>query len=66
MVKLISFRMNADLDFLGVISRALSAVGNTSVPYESYIASGWKHMTNSYSKFTIAAVFTVLLHEVHR
>lgn len=59
------FRMNAHLDFLvGTIYGTLSAVGNSSVPFESYIASGWEHMTNSYSKFTIAAVFTVLLHEV--
>lgn len=45
----------------GAVYQAASAVGNTSVPY---VATGWDHMTNTYSKFTIATVFSAILHEV--
>ena len=46
---------------LGAVYQAASTVGNTSVPY---VATGWDHMTNTYSKFTIATVFSAILHEV--
>ena len=57
--------MSVDSEVLmGAVYKAASAVGNTSVPFEGYIASGWTHMTDNYSKFTIATVFSVILHEV--
>lgn len=57
--------MSVDSEFLlGAVYKAASAVGNTTVPFEGYIASGWNHMTDNYSKFTIATIFSGILHEV--
>lgn len=49
---------------IGAVYKAASVVGNTSVPFEGYIASGWEYMTDNYSKFTIATWFSIILHEV--
>lgn len=49
---------------LGMVYTAASVVGNSSVPFEGYIASGWEYMTSNYSRFTIATCFSVILHEV--
>ena len=58
--------MSVEADFLmGAVYKAASAVGNSSVPFEGYVASGWNYMTDNYSKFTIATVFSGILHEVH-
>lgn len=51
---------------LGAVYKAASIVGNTTVPFEGYIASGWTHMTDNYSKFTIATFFSAILHEVDK
>ncbi len=57
--------MSVDSDYLVVaVYQAASVVGNTSVPFESFIASKWQYMTDNYSKLTIATVFSVILHEV--
>lgn len=57
--------MSVDSEFLmEAVYKAASAVGNSTVPFEGYIASGWTHMTNHYSKFTIATIFSGILHEV--
>ena len=47
-----------------VVYNVVSVVGNSSVPFDHYIASGWEYMTNNYSRFTIATCFSALLHEV--
>ena len=33
-------------------------------PAEPYVASGWNYMTQNYSRFTIAVLFSALIHEV--
>lgn len=59
--------MSVDSEFLmEAVYKAASAVGNSTVPFEGYIASGWTHMTNHYSKFTIATIFSGILHEVRK
>lgn len=57
--------VNMDSEYvMGAVYKAASALGNTSVPFEGYMASGWTYMTENYSKFTIACIFSVILHEV--
>lgn len=59
--------MSADISseaVMGAVYKAAAVVGNTSIPFESYMASSWNHMTDNYSKFTIATLFSVILHEV--
>lgn len=59
--------MSVDSDFLmQTLYKTASVVGNSSVPFEGYIASGWNYMTDNYSKFTIAMWFSVIYHEVSR
>ena len=50
---------------MGIVYGAASAVANSSVPFENHIASGWTYMTDNYSEFTIATLFSVILHEVN-
>ena len=58
-------RMASEPDQLvGMVYGAASAVANSTLPFESYIASSWKYMTDNYSEFTIATLFSVILHEV--
>ncbi len=62
-----SEKMSVDSEFLvGAVYKAAYVVGNSSVPFEGYVASGWNHMTENYSKFTIATLFSAILHEVSR
>ena len=49
---------------VGTVYKVASAVGNSSIPFEGYVASGWNYMTDHYSKFTIATWFSIILHEV--
>lgn len=57
--------MSVDTEYLlGTVYKAASAVGNTSIPFESHVASGWQYMTDNYSKFTISTAFSIILHEV--
>lgn len=49
---------------IGMVYGAAAAVANSSVPFEGYIASSWRYMTDNYSEFTIATLFSVILHEV--
>ena len=57
--------MSVDTEFvMGAVYKAASVVGNSSIPFEGYVASGWEHMTDNYSKFTIATLFSVIYHEV--
>jgi len=57
--------MSVHTDYLvGTVYKAASVVGNTTVPFEPHIASGWEYMTNNYSKFTVATLFSIILHEV--
>jgi phosphoenolpyruvate carboxylase len=48
---------------LGAVYKAASVVGNSTVPFEGHLASGWNSMTDNYSKFTIATIFSGILHE---
>ena len=57
--------MSVDSEYLmGAMYKAASVVGNSSIPFEGYVVSSWEHMTSTYSKFTIATYFSVILHEV--
>ena len=57
--------MNVDSErLLGLVYSAASSVGNSSIPLEGYVASNWQYMTKNYSEFTIATLFSVILHEV--
>lgn len=50
---------------MGTMYKAAYVLGNTSLPFEGYMASGWGYMTDNYSKFTIATWFSIILHEVN-
>jgi len=58
-------RMASEQDqLIGMVYGAASAVANSTVPFESYVSSSWNYMTDNYSEFTIATLFSVILHEV--
>ena len=57
--------MSVDNAVFGAVYKAASVVGNSSIPFEGYVAAGWTHMTDNYSKFTIATLFSIILHEVY-
>ena len=55
-----------DTDYmLNTVYKTAYVLGNTTVPFEGHIAKGWNYMTDNYSEFTIATIFSVILHEVH-
>ena len=54
-----------DADYvMNTVYKTASVIGNTSIPFEGYVAKGWNHMTDTYSEFTIETLFSVILHEV--
>lgn len=54
-----------DSDYiLKSVYETVSIVGNSTVPFEGYVKTGWNAMTDRYSHFTIAVLFSVILHEV--
>ena len=54
-----------DADYMvSTVYKTAWVLGNTTVPFEGYIAGGWNYMTDTYSEFTIATLFSVILHEV--
>lgn len=60
-------RMSVESDqLIGMVYGAASAVANSTVPFEGYISKSWNYMTDNYSEFTIATLFSVILHEVSR
>ena len=55
-----------DTDYvLNTVYKTAYVLGNTTVPLEGHIAKGWNYMTDNYSEFTIATIFSVILHEVY-
>ena len=56
-----------DTDYmLNTVYKTAYVLGNTTVPFEGHMAKGWNYMTDNYSEFTIATIFSVILHEVHK
>ncbi|XP_064397955.1 methylsterol monooxygenase 1-like [Halichondria panicea] len=57
--------MSVDSDYiLKSVYETASIVGNSTVPFEGYVKTGWNAMTDRYSHFTIAVLFSVILHEI--